>query len=206
MSNIEENNIDFTENKSTDNTDEIEIIEDVNEKVSKELEEANKFLGLLDAFELEADGLEDNLKKRKQEIDEKIKQVPVLNDSDTLASIVKSDELLTDFDIVKQALREDIQTTKEILSKLGKDLAVSHSEEVSGSVLMAYAELKKGNVTSMKLLMDSYSTVAETQLKVKKFLNAYELEKQNDEKTVNIQNNFIGDTASLLSKIQSGEI
>lgn len=168
------------------------------------LREAKKYLGLIEAFDVSADGMEENLTKHKEEI---LQELSIIDDKpdEITTSIIESEELLDDFLLVRQSLRDDINATRVLLQKLSDDMSASHSDDLSGAMVMAYAELKKGNVTAMKLLIDSYSSVAETQLKVKKLITEIKDldDKENNENgTVNIQNNFIGTTADILAKLK----
>ena len=190
--------------------DTLEVITEIIEAEEKDMHyrEAQKFLGLIEAFDLEADGMEDNLVKDKEEITKDLEIVDEIPE-ELNSSLIESDELLSDFILVRQSLRDDISATRILLKKLSEDMSASHADDLSGSMVMAYAELKKGNVTSMKLLMDSYSSVAETQLKVKKLITEMKSIEDSEEiidgKTVNVQNNFIGTTADVLAKLK-GEI
>ena len=174
------------------------------EQEDKTLREAKKFLGLIEAFDTTADGLEDNLIKEKEKIN---KELEIIDDIPEVlnSTLISSDELLSDFVLVRQSLRDDIIATRILLKKLSEDMSGTHADDLSGAMVMAYAELKKGNVTSMKLLMDSYSSVAETQLKVKKLITEIQsIENQEDTEsgTINVQNNFIGTTADILAKLK----
>jgi hypothetical protein len=175
----------------------------VDETEDKHYREANKFLGLLESFDVEADGLEENLKKNKEEITQELQivdEIPEVLDS----SLIESEELLQDFILVRHSLRDDIKATRGLLKKLSEDLSSNHADDLSGSMISAYAELKKGNVESMKLLMDSYSSVAETQLKVKKLVQEIKTLEDSEDKGGNsyTQNNFIGTTADILKQLK----
>ena len=107
------------------------------------------------------------------------------------------------------ATRDDIKTNRTILNTLGIDIAASHADDLSGSLVMAFAELKKGNVASIKMLMDSYSSVGETQLKIKKLITEIkDIDIENGEaerKEGSTQNiiNFVGTPAELLANLKT---
>jgi len=175
----------------------------MNDLMDKNYTEAQKFLGLMEAFDTSVDGLEENLVNYKKDI---IKDLEVIDKvpEELNMSLIESDELLGDFVLVRESLREDIKSTRMLLKKLSDDIAVMDSEEMNPEILSSFAELKKGNVTSMKLLMDSYSTVAETQLKIKKLVHEIKkIEEKASGDTTNVQNNFmIGTTADILKSIR----
>ena len=168
--------------------------------------EAQKFIGLIEAFDTSTKGLEDNLVQQKESI---LKDLEIVDDipEELNMSLIESDELLNDFILVRGALRDDIGSTRVLLKKLSEDMTSSHSDDISSQLLMSYSELKKGNVASMKLLMDSYSSVAETQLKIKKLVQEIKIIEDKESNgvggTTNIQNNFtIGTTADILRSIK----
>jgi len=207
-------------NKSIDEIDEIlgdildekENTENTEEYTDETLVEAKKFLSLMEEFDVkQGSNMEENLRKNKQEIIEARTELQETNDNipiEVNVSIVEADELLEDFILVRETLREDIKTTRLVLSKLGEDFATMSADEMNGQVVTAYAEIKKSNVKSMELLMGSYSNVAETQLKVKKLvqeLKTVENENQQLENTggTNIQNAvFVGSPDELLKSLK----
>jgi predicted transcriptional regulator len=176
-------------------------------ETDKHYREAQKFLGLIEAFDIEAEGMEKNLQEAKTEILEDLEVVDEVPE-ELNSSLIESDELLSDFILVRQSLRDDIKATRILLKKLSEDMSASHADDLSGSMVLAYAELKKGNVTSMKLLMDSYSSVAKTQLDVKKLITEMksieDKEESDKEGSTYVQNNFIGTTADVLAKLKGG--
>jgi hypothetical protein len=173
----------------------------------KHYREAQKFLGLIEAFDVQAEGMEKNLQEAKTEILEDLEIVDGVPE-ELNSSLIESNELLSDFILVRQSLRDDIKATRILLSKLSEDMSSSHADDLSGSMIAAYAELKKSNIESMKLLMNSYSSVAKTQLDIKKLLSETRSLEQDSENisgtTTNIQNNFIGTTADVLEKLKGG--
>jgi len=207
-------------NKSIDEIDEIlgdildekENTENTEEYTDETLVEAKKFLSLMEEFDVkQGSKMKENLRKNKQEIIEARTELQETNDNipiEVNVSIVEADELLEDFILVRETLREDIKTTRLVLSKLGEDFATMSADEMNGQVVTAYAEIKKSNVKSMELLMGSYSNVAETQLKVKKLvqeLKTVENENQQLENTggTNIQNAvFVGSPDELLKSLK----
>lgn len=167
-----------------------------------EFREAKKFLGLIEAFEVSTEGMEENLRASKDEIRQKLEVKETIPPELTM-SLIDSEEFLSDFILVRESLREDIKVTKLIISRLGNDIASTHVDDLSGNMVLAFAELKKGNVVSMKLLMDSYSSVAETQLKIKKLISEIEtIENNTKDGIINIQNNFIGSAADIMKKLK----
>jgi len=185
-----------------------EILEDDIE--DEPLREAKKFLTLMEEFDVkEGSNMEANLKKNKAEIIQS--RVENSNNSEELnSSIVASDELLEDFILVRETLREDIKATRVVLSKLSEDLTVMSAEDMNGQVVLAFSDMKKSNVKSMELLINSYEKVAQTQLSVKKLSQELKTEenKQNqleasEEVGTTIQNAvFVGSPAELLASLK----
>jgi len=173
----------------------------------EKIREAKKFMGLIEAFDMDTlGGMEENLVRDKEQILVSLEgvdledkpQAELLN-----TSLINSDELLSDFVLIRDALREDIRSTKTMLSKLGQDISASHADDISGSLVLAYAELKKGNVASIKMLMDSYNSVGETQLKIKKLITEIkDMEDEDNPDIVNNTINFIGTPAEMLESLK----
>jgi len=167
------------------------------------LRDAQSYLGLMETFDIVQGGnMEKNILAEKEKINKSLEildEIPeVLN-----TSLINSDELLKDFIMVREALRDDITTTRVLLKKLGEDMASTHADDLSGTIVMAYAELKKGNVASMQMLMDSYGKVAKTQLDVKKLITEIkelEGEPQEEGSVTNIVN-FVGTPAEMLASL-----
>lgn len=205
MNNLENKNvIDKFNNKELNNENNLDNNLDSNLDKNKHYVNSKKFLKLIEEFNTSAEGMEQELQKERNEIIAKVKDEEIQLNEEQQSNLIKSEELLNDFSLVREALREDIKSTKLLIEKLSQDMLLMDGEEISGSLVQAFAELKKGNVTSMKLLMDTYSNVAETQLKIKKFLK--EQEKISEEKfsnTTNIQiNSFEGTMTDLLKTIK----
>lgn len=195
-----------------DNKDIIEIftqdtyieIEDNQEDIeSEELDEirnARKFLNLAKAFEVSAQGLEENMTKRNKEIAESY-----IDDEDVQESVIEIEALIDDFSLIRKTLKSNIVSISGILSKYSEDLLSSHAEDVSGSVLLGYSELIKASNSTMKLLIDTYDSVSKTQLNIKKLKiesKSIDDKQDKDSGTINIQNNFIGSTSDILKKIK----
>jgi len=185
--------------------------EGVNDEEPESLKEAKKYQGLLEKFEVSAEGMEENLRKEQSKIVQSYKN-DIQDSTETLEevskSIIETDSLIEDFSQIRNALKKNIENTSIILEKYSKDLTVSNAEDVSGSVLMGYSELIKASNTSMKLLMESYDSVSKTQLNIKKLAQEskhYEdKEGEGDEgnQTYNINNAFIGDINDVLEQIR----
>ena len=178
-------------------------MENQNSQETKEFKNAKKYLKLIEEFETDAETMEEELEKDRQEIIQKVQENEIILDEEQQRNLIKSEELLNDFSLVREALREDIKSTKLLIEKLSQDMMLMDAEEISGSLVQAFAELKKGNVTSMKLLMDTYSNVAETQLKIKKFIKEQEKLEDSPKQVTNVQiNSFEGTLTDLLSQFK----
>jgi D-mannonate dehydratase len=194
-----------------------EVQDEVQDEVTPEdetLRDAKKFLSLMEEFDVkEGSNMEANLQKNKKEIIEsKIK----INDEKELEeltiSIIESNELLEDFILVRETLREDIKATRVVLSKLSEDLTNMCAEDMNGQVVLAFSDMKKSNVKSMELLINSYEKVAQTQLSVKKLTQELkteenkqrQLEASEDGGGTNIQNAiFVGSPSELLERLKN---
>ena len=176
-----------------------------------------KFDKLLEAFDINEGNMSANIQNTKNEVMKELQELQELqeNTSNTsnitpvsselteiTTSIVNTDELIKDHILVREALREDIASTRIVVSKLAEEIATSDMDQLNGQVTEAFASIKKSNVLSMKLLIDSYTMIAETQNKIKKL--ASELKTiDNNENNTTIENNiFVGSPSDLLDHLK----
>ena len=189
----------------------IETEQGTGTEIDETLRDAKKFLSLMEEFDVkEGSNMERNLQKNKKDIIESRVELQTDEDINKLTtSIVESNELLEDFILVRETLREDIKATRVVLSKLSDDLTAMNAEDMNGQVVLAFSDMKKSNVKSMELLINSYEKVAQTQLSVKKLTqeliteeNRQQSLERNGEGT-NIQNAvFVGSPAELLESLK----
>jgi hypothetical protein len=165
-----------------------------------------KYLSLMEAFDIDAGNMEENMQKEKEKIVESLTPAHYKEEPQIVESIIDADDLISDFSLIRENLRQNIKSTSTILEKFGLDLASSHAEDVSGQMLMGYSELIKSANTSMKLLIDTYSTVSKTQVEIKKLLAVNkDLDVENgaaDAQVVNNTINFTGTPAELLASLK----
>jgi len=187
-----------------------DILDDENEDIQEDeiLRDAKKFLSLMEEFDIkEGSNMETNLQKNKKDIIQS--KVTLVTDDDVkeyTTSIVESNELLEDFILIRETLRDDIKATRIVLAALSEDLSSTSAEDMNGQVVLAFSDMKKSNVKSMELLINSYEKVAQTQLSVKKLTQELKTEDDRQNQTGNgtsIQNAmFVGSPAELLASLQ----
>jgi len=193
---MDKNNKKSPDPELDDILDNSEIIE------AEPLIKAKKYLTLMEEFDIvEGSNMEENLTKHQEEIFEIKKDIKTEVPDDLNISIVKAEELLKDFILIRETLREDIKNTRVVLDKLCRDLGMMDAEDMNGQVVMAFSDIKKSNVLSMKLLMESYEKVAETQLKVKKLAQELEMRENNNNPAIN-NAIFVGSPSDLLASLQ----
>ena len=188
-----------------------DILDDENEDIQEDeiLRDAKKFLSLMEEFDIkEGSNMETNLQKNKKDIIQS--KVTLVTDDDVkeyTTSIVESNELLEDFILIRETLRDDIKATRIVLAALSEDLSSTSAEDMNGQVVLAFSDMKKSNVKSMELLINSYEKVAQTQLSVKKLTQELKTEDDRQNQTGNgtsIQNAmFVGSPAELLASLQN---
>ena len=167
----------------------------------------DKFNGLLEAFDIGSDGLAENIQAHKDDI---MNDLSTVNTSsiklpeEVTTSLVNTENMIEDHEFVRQVLKEDISATRIVVAKLAEEISTQDMDELNGQVTEAYASIKKANMQSMKLLLDSYTTVAETQVKIKKIANEIKALDQGLDKgsVTNNTVNFIGTPAELLASIK----
>jgi len=193
--------------------EENEDIQDIQE--DEILRDAKKFLSLMEEFDIkEGSNMETNLQNNKKDIIQS--KVTLVTDDDVkeyTTSIVESNELLEDFILIRETLRDDIKATRIVLAALSEDLSSTSAEDMNGQVVLAFSDMKKSNVKSMELLINSYEKVAQTQLSVKKLTQELKTEDDRQKQLgnsgngenegMNIQNAvFVGSPAELLASLQ----
>jgi len=195
-----------------------EILGDVLEKIDEadaepELVEENgeikpnikKFEKLMEAFDIGEGNMSKNIEKMQNEILEDYKVIENTNvelDVNTNTSIVQIADLIADHNLVREALREDINNTRIVLNRLSEQIATADIEDLNGAVTEAYSSIKASQVKSLKLLMDSYNLVSETQLKIKKLAEQLKQIDKEENKQTNIEQAiFIGSPQELLEKL-----
>jgi len=197
-----------------------EMIDDIlddeeNEDIQEDetLRDAKKFLSLMEEFDIkEGSNMETNLQKNKKEIiQSKVTLVTEDDVKEYTTSIVESNELLEDFILIRETLRDDIKATRIVLAALSEDLSSTSAEDMNGQVVLAFSDMKKSNVKSMELLINSYEKVAQTQLSVKKLTQELkteenkqkQLEASEDGSGTTIQNAvFVGSPSELLASLK----
>ena len=193
-----------------DNNETLAEAEEIIDDVDETLRDAKKFLSLMEEFDIkDGSNMEANLQKNKKEIIESRVKLQTQDETIKLtSSIIESNELLEDFILVRETLREDIKNTRIVLSKLSEDLGSISAEDLNGQVVLAFSEMKKSNVKSMELLINSYEKVAQTQLSVKKLTQELKVQESREEQEngsdgAHIDNAiFVGDAAQLLESLK----
>lgn len=169
----------------------------------KPLNEAKKYLGLMEAFDVEAGNMEEELIKTKEENH----SVIVQDREDELSlsvdkSMIVEEDMIQDFSLVRKVLRNTLQKIDLIIDKFGKDMAISNSEDISAAFITSFSELVKSSNDTAKNLTDMYDKAAKTQLNVKKLLS--EIKTLEDEEAgVVIENAvFVGTPAEMLAQLK----
>lgn len=86
----------------------------------------------------------------------------------TINDIFSNEYFLEDFIFIKQNLKEDVVMTSRILNKIGEEISSSFNEDLNTDLIKNYSDLKNSNVSSLKLLLESYSKISDIQMKNKK--------------------------------------
>jgi len=178
-----------------------EIIEEATEL--PRVQEAKKYLGLMEAFDVGLGDMEVELIKTKNEIHD---EVTSLREDELSLSVDKSmiveEDMVSDFGLVRKVLRNTLQKIDLIIDKFGKDMATTNSEDISAAFVTSFAELVKSSNDTAKNLTDMYDKAAKTQLNVKKLLS--EIKTLEDEEAgVQIENAiFVGTPAEMLAKLK----
>jgi len=187
--------------------DVFEILDDADSQpeiiIENEVQTPNikKFDKLMDAFEIGEGKMSENINKIQTEMFEEYKTIENKISIEENLSIVNIPDLVADHNLVRESLREDIKHTRIVLEALSKQISTSDIEDLSGSVTEAYSSIKSAQVKSLKLLMDSYNIISDTQLKIKKLTEKLK-EINTEEKNTTIEKAiFIGSPQDLLETL-----
>jgi len=173
------------------------------------LRDSKKFLSLCEAFDINAGNMEENMQNEKKKIIDSLTTSDLQNvDVENVnTSIIETEDLMKDFSFIRKNLRANIDSTSILLEKFGNDLSASHAEDVSGQMLLGYSELIKSSNTSMKLLIESYSSVSKTQNEIKKLIQenkTIESEQSQIDNSVTNVVNFVGTPYEMLESLKKG--
>jgi len=150
------------------------IEEKQNNDINDTLCEAKKYIGLMEAFEIEAGNMEEQLIENKNELAELAEENRSVSIENTLtadSSMIVEEDMVNDFSLVRRVLRNTLEKIDLIIDKFGKDMATSNSEDISAAFITSFSELVKSSNDTAKNLTDMYGKAAKTQLDVKKLLS-----------------------------------
>ena len=151
-----------------------------------------KFEGLAKAFDITTKEMEENAQKIVTEIQNEYDE----NNSEVNNSIIESEMLNTDFQIMRMTLLNNIKSTKNLLSQFSDQITLE-GIDVKPQLLSAYAELNESCNAGIKLLAEIYKNITETHLKIKK-IKGEDVSSDNSKTTNNL---IITDTNTLLKEI-----
>ena len=208
MKNINEAIDDITEEEL-----EINIEQPEQTKESEEnniLQEAKKFAGLMEAFDVSAGNMEENLLEEKNK---NLKALEVAQNKrgtesiplDVTRSMIVEEEMINDFTLVRRVLRNTLKKLDLVIDKMGRDMAVTDTDELSAAFITSFSELVKSSNDTAKNLTSTYSTAAKTQVEVKRLLTEVTDMDSTSGNTTNVQNNFLGSPADLLKHLNGGK-
>jgi len=174
------------------------------------LQEAKKFAGLMEAFDVSAGNMEENLLEEKNK---NLKALEVAQNKrgtesiplDVTRSMIVEEEMINDFTLVRRVLRNTLKKLDLVIDKMGRDMAVTDTDELSAAFITSFSELVKSSNDTAKNLTSTYSTAAKTQVEVKRLLTEVTDMDSTSGNTTNVQNNFLGSPADLLKHLNGGK-
>jgi hypothetical protein len=173
----------------------------------------------MEAFDIGEGNMSENIDSFKKDTMQSLKELKTVKETITLdtemveridtaiVSAVNMDEMVDDHVFVKEALKENISNTRVVLAKLSEEISTADMDQLNGQVTEAFASISKAHMQNMKLLLDSHSIMAKTQVDIKKLQN--DLKTLNDQDnseggtTNNTQINFVGTPADLLASLKT---
>lgn len=159
----------------------LEKFEKLNNKMNKITEELTKNIGLSEEMLTTTEELEGYLKPlqtsqelivtQKVELSDPQESTQLAPVTEIAASVVDVQAMIDDFTYMRQMLRETTQNSKRVLESVTEELVLGDGESRAGLV-MAYGELNKAQIESIKLFMQSYREVSTILVNLSKVSNA----------------------------------
>lgn len=117
------------------------------------------------------------------------------------AEIVNLENLVKDFQFVRETLKENTENGRRVLSAVTLDLLESEDEKRS-SLIMSFAELNKAVADNMKLYIKAYTEISNTLLNIEKMQRNAEKAVETDKpKTKNVNSVSTVDVINQLKEI-----
>lgn len=175
-----------------------EKAESLAEKMNKLTAKFTENLDVADEMVITGDDIVEYVEEKTQDIQLYSEELPV-------AEIVNLNNLVSDFQFVRETLRENTENGRRVLSSVTLDLLDSDDDK-RASLIMSFAELNKAVADNMKLYMMAYKEISNVLLNLDKIKNA---EKNSGPKTVNNTLNINApetiSTVDLIKRLSKGE-
>lgn len=155
-------------------------LERVNDKMNKITQEITKNIKVSEDILTTTQELEDYLKEKQVLVPELVDHNEQSQDAknpvlapvqEIAANVVDINAMREDFFYMRQMLRNTTESSKRVLESITEELTLSDSENRAGLVL-AYSELNKAQIESVKLFMQSYREVSTILVNLAKVSNS----------------------------------
>lgn len=134
-------------------------------------------------------------------VEEKTQDVQLYSEQLPVAEIINLNNLVNDFQFVRETLRENTENGRRVLNSVTLDL-LDTEDDKRASLIMSFAELNKAIADNMKLYIQGYKEISNVLLNLDKIQKAEKDEKpQTINNTLNINSTETISTVDLIKRL-----
>lgn len=138
-------------------------------------------------------------------VEEKTQDVQLYSEQLPVAEIINLNNLVGDFQFVRETLRENTENGRRVLNSVTLDL-LDTEDDKRASLIMSFAELNKAIADNMKLYIQGYKEISNVLLNLDKIQKAEKDEKpQTINNTLNINSTETISTVDLIKRLTQKE-
>lgn len=138
-------------------------------------------------------------------VEEKTQDVQLYSEQLPVAEIINLNNLVNDFQFVRETLRENTENGRRVLNSVTLDL-LDTEDDKRASLIMSFAELNKAIADNMKLYIQGYKEISNVLLNLDKIQKAEKVEQPHTiNNTLNINSTETISTVDLIKRLTQKE-
>ena len=138
-------------------------------------------------------------------VEEKTQDVQLYSEQLPVAEIINLNNLVNDFQFVRETLRENTENGRRVLNSVTLDL-LDTEDDKRASLIMSFAELNKAIADNMKLYIQGYKEISNVLLNLDKIQKAEKADApQTINNTLNINSTETISTVDLIKRLTQKE-
>ena len=138
-------------------------------------------------------------------VEEKTQDVQLYSEQLPVAEIINLNNLVNDFQFVRETLRENTENGRRVLNSVTLDL-LDTEDDKRASLIMSFAELNKAIADNMKLYIQGYKEISNVLLNLDKIQKTEKDEKPHTiNNTLNINSTETISTVDLIKRLTQKE-